>query len=123
VATVGPADPDVAWQRYAEIGRWPSWAPPIRRVEASAERLAPGVTGVVHGPAGLRAFFAVLSVDAPSRAWSWTVRSGPLRMALEHGVLSAPGGGCVATLTVDGPAPAALVYPELARVALHRLVS
>jgi hypothetical protein len=123
VATVGPVAPDEAWLRYAEIGRWPSWAPPIRHVEASAEWLAPGVTGVVHGPAGLRVSFAVLSVDEAAGTWSWTVRSGPLRMTLEHGVLSAPGGGSVATLTVDAPAPAALVYPELARVALHRLVS
>ena len=123
MATVGPADPDQAWLRYAEIGRWPSWAPPIRHVEASAERLAAGVTGVVHGPAGLRVSFVVLAVDEAARTWSWSVRSGPLRMDLEHGVLPAPSGGSVATLTVDGPIPAALVYPDLARVALHRLVS
>ena len=123
MATVGPADPDQAWLRYAEIGRWPSWAPPIRHVEASAERLAAGVTGVVHGPAGLRVSFVVLAVNEAARTWSWSVRSGPLRMELEHAVLPAPGGGSVATLTVDGPIPAALVYPDLARVALHRLVS
>ena len=123
MATVGRVDPDQAWLRYAEIARWPSWAPPIRHVEASAERLAAAVTGVVHGPAGLRVSFVVLAVDEAARTWSWNVRSGPLQMALEHAVLPAPGGGSVATLTVDGPLPAALVYPDLARVALHRLVS
>jgi hypothetical protein len=123
VATVGRVAPHEAWERYAVIARWPSWAPPILAVEASAEQLRAGVTGVVHGPAGLRVSFVVDRVDEAARAWSWRVRSGPLRMALWHEVLPTTDGGTVATLTVQGPWPAALVYPELARVALARLVS
>jgi hypothetical protein len=114
---------DEAWDRYAVVARWPSWAPPIRRVEASAPRLAPGLTGVVHGPLGLRVLFEVVAVDEVARTWSWRVRSGPLRLALEHAVLPRPGGGSATTLTVEGPAFAVLTYPELARVALSRLVS
>jgi hypothetical protein len=122
VAVAGDADADVAWERYVVVDRWPTWAPPIRHVEASAARLQPGLTGVVHGPVGIRVSFQVDQVDEPTRTWSWRVRSGPVRMSLRHAVLSRAEGGSVATLTVDGPPWAALVYPELARVALSRLV-
>lgn len=120
VGTVAAAD---AWERYAVVSRWPSWAPPISRVTASADRLQPGMTGVVIGPLGLRVEFVVDTVDESARRWTWRVRSGPLRLALEHEVLASPTGGCTATLTVDGPAVAVLLYPEVARVALRRLVS
>lgn len=123
VAAAGPADPAQAWDRYAVIDRWPSWAPPIQRVEASAERLAPGVTGVVHGPLGVRVRFTVEQVDDLLRTWTWRVRSGPVRMTLRHEVLATADGGSATTLTVDGPAWVVLLYPEIARVALARLVS
>jgi hypothetical protein len=123
VAAVGPAAADEAWERYAVVERWPSWAPPIQRVEASASRLEPGMTGVVHGPLGLRVTFEVETVDEPERTWTWRVRSGPLRMRLEHAVLPTATGGSATTLTVEGPAAVALLYPEVARIALTRLVS
>jgi hypothetical protein len=122
VAVVGPVDVAEAWERYAVISRWPTWAPPILRVEASAPRLAAGVSGVVHGPLGLRVSFTVEAVDEQARSWSWAVRSGPVRMRLVHQVLATAEGGTAATLTVIGPAPLALLYPDLARVALARLV-
>jgi len=123
VATVGPVAADEAWERYAVVARWPSWAPPIQRVEASAARLEPGLTGVVHGPLGLRVTFEVETVDEAARTWTWRVRSGPIRMRLEHAVLATATGGSAATLVVEGPAAVVLLYPEVARIALTRLVS
>ena len=138
VAEVGSLDPDTAWERYAVLAAWSSWAPPIMGVTATAERLAPGISGQVHGPLGLRIPFEVLAVDEDARTWSWRVAVGPATAVLHHAVLAGPGdtgggdgpvsgagsgSGSVATLTVDGPVPVALVYPDLARVALHRLVS
>jgi len=123
VASVGPVGADEAWERYAVVARWPTWAPPIQRVEASGDRIEAGMTGVVHGPLGLRVSFVVESVDEVARTWTWRVRSGPLRMTLVHQVLATAEGGSATTLTVDGPFPAALVYPEVARLALSRLVS
>lgn len=122
VAVTGPASPESAWERYAVIDRWSTWAPPIRHVESSAERIAPGVTGVVHGVGGLRVLFEIESVDELARRWTWRVRLGPLRVWFDHAVLDGPAGGSVATLAVDGPPPVVLVYPELARLALSRLV-
>ncbi|MCW2802335.1 MAG: hypothetical protein QOF52_2899 [Propionibacteriaceae bacterium] len=122
IAVVGPVRADHAWERYAEIDGWPSWAPPIRSVDATARRIAAGVSGVVHGPAGVRILFLIDSVDEAARSWTWRVRLGPLRMRLIHSVRAGVEGGCVATLTVEGPAPLALLYPELAKVALQRLV-
>ncbi len=122
VAAAGSVVPEVAWERYAELGQWSGWARPIRRVDASAARLEVGLTGVVHGPAGLRVSFVVEAVDERARTWTWRVRSGPITLTLRHEVLATVGGGTAATLTVTGPAPIVLVYPEVARVALSRLV-
>jgi hypothetical protein len=121
IRVAGPLAPDDAWERYADVSLWSSWAPPIRRVEASGKRLAPGLTGLVHGPA-VRVAFVVESVDAAARTWTWRVALGPLRLMLDHAVQAAPGGGSVAALTVTGPAPIALAYSQVARIALHRLV-
>lgn len=122
VAAAGDVSPDVAWERYAVIARWPSWALPIRRVEASSSRLGPGVTGVVYGPAGVRITFVVEAVDEVRRTWSWRVRCGPVTMTLWHEILNTSAGGTAATVTVSGAAPVVLLYPEVARVALSRLV-
>lgn len=122
VAVVGPVSPDEAWDRYAVIARWPRWAPPIRAVQASAPRLAVGVTGLIRGPGRLPVHFVVDRVDEEARTWTWRVRSGLVRMTLTHEVLATATGGTAATLTVEAPAPLALVYPELAKAALRRLV-
>jgi hypothetical protein len=118
----GPASPAAAWERYAELGRWTEWAPQINSVAASAERIAPGVTGRVVGPVGVSATFVVDAVDEAARRWSWTVRRGPLRLRLQHGVRERPS-GCTTWLTIDAPLPVALGYAPLARFALGRLVA
>ncbi|HYP44798.1 MAG TPA: SRPBCC family protein [Propionibacteriaceae bacterium] len=121
VAVVGPASPEEAWERYAVITRWPEWAPPIRAVEATAPRLAVGVTGLVLGPGRMPIRFLVDRVDEDARSWTWRVRSGPFRMTLTHD-LATTQSGTAATLTVDAATPLALLYPQLAKVALRRLV-
>lgn len=119
----GSADPAVAWERYAETGRWADWAPQIRRVESSADRIAPGVTGRVHGPLpGVYIDFVVDDVDEAARRWSWTVRRGPLTLRLEHGVRGRAG-GATTSLRVDGPVPIVLAYAPIAHLALRRLVA
>ncbi len=100
-------------------------------VGAGAQRLAPGLTGTVLGPVGVRVRFRVDEVDAAARRWSWTVRpAGPLRaltldrvrLRLVHGVVARPGGGSITTLDVHGPLPVVASYAPLALVALRRLV-
>lgn len=113
----GDATAATIWERYATIARWRTWAPHIRRVEASAERIAPGLTGTVHGPVGLRVRFRIDAVDEP-RSWSWTARLGPVRLALDHGV-ELDGR---TTLRMRGLAPVILGYAPIARWALARLV-
>ncbi|MBA8792752.1 hypothetical protein FHX74_000346 [Friedmanniella endophytica] len=122
VAAAGEAAPDEVWRRYVELSRWPSWAPPIQTVEADGGRLRPGLTGLVHGPAGLRVPFEVLSFDAVARTWRWRVRFGPTSVVMAHEVLPRPGGGTVATLALEG-APWWSAYLPAARVALGRLVA
>ncbi len=120
----GPAPVGEVWQRYAVISAWRTWSPPIRTVEATAPRIAPGVTGIVRGVAGAFVTFRIESVDEDAHTWTWRVGVGPLTALLEHGVRLADGdSGSVATLTVDAIAPIALGYPEVARFALHRLVA
>ena len=113
----GPIGPDEVWERYAVPARWSQWAPQITGVEPSAPRLAPGVTGRVRGPLGVRVRFTVTEVDEAARTWAWLARLGPLRLALRHGV--EPDGST--WLTVRGPAPVVLPYLPVAHIALRCL--
>ena len=117
----GPADPETAWGRYRQPQGWARWAPQISRVEASAERIAPGVTGRVYGPLWVSVDFEIERVDEGARSWTWRVHRGPITLRLHHAV--APrGSGSRASLGIEGPLPLILGYAPLARFALSRLV-
>jgi hypothetical protein len=99
------------WADYAVIARWPTWSPQLTSVDASAERIATGVTGVVRsGP--LRLPFTITAVDEDAMTWTWRV----LGIPMHHGVRATPT-GCLTTF--EGPLP----YLPVARIALRRLVS
>lgn len=117
----GPAAAAEVWERYAVPARWPQWAPQVTAVRAGAARIAPGVTGRVHGPLGVRVDFVITEVDERRRTWAWRVRFGPLRLQLSHGVEPDPAGSTT-WLTMRGPALLVAVYLPVARLALHRLV-
>jgi hypothetical protein len=126
VRVTGPLPPARAWERYAVPARWAGWAPQIRGVTASGDRIAPGVTGQVRGPLGVRVAFVVTDVDEQRRTWAWTVtagagRCGPVRMHLRHGVEPDPRGAAT-WLVIRGPAAVVAAYLPVARVALGRLV-
>lgn len=118
----GPVPPAQVWARYADPARWAGWAPQIRLVETAALRIAPGVTGIVHGPFGVRVGFVVTEVDEAMRTWAWDVTLGPIALHLRHGVDAHPGGSAT-WLTVRGPALVLAGYLPIARIALHRLVT
>jgi hypothetical protein len=122
VQAVGPAAPEVAWRRYAEIALWPTWSPQIVRVETGAERITPGATGVVHAVGGLRLPFTITAVNALTRTWSWVVRLGPVALTLNHEVRPHPRGSRTA-LSMEGPDALLLGYTPLAWWALRRLVA
>ena len=117
----GPSPPDEVWTRYSTPSLWSSWAPQIRSV-SYARLFAPGLRGTVHGPWPTRIPFEIRSVDVTARTWSWQVGVGPLRVLMEHGV-DASGTGSRAWVRIHLPAPLALPYAPLARLALKRLVS
>lgn len=117
----GDAAVGTAWERYVDFALWSTWSPQISSVDADAARIAPGVTGRVHGPLGVHVDFVVDAVDELARTWAWTVRWGLIRMVLVHGVATR-GAGCSTSLRVTGPAPVVLGYAPLARLALGRLV-
>ncbi|WP_432080737.1 SRPBCC family protein [Streptomyces sp. WAC 04229] len=117
----GPCDADTAWQRYACLDEWASWAPHIKRVRADGRSLVTGLSGTVESVAHVTVPFEVEMVDHSKRVWTWQVRIGPLRMALRHDV-QAHGGGSRAGLTMHGPSPVLAAYAPLARLALRRLV-
>ena len=71
---------------------------------------------------GLVAVFRIDTVDHDAHTWSWSVRSGPLRLALDHGV-HADGDGSRAWLVTHALWPVAAGYAPLARWALQRLVT
>ncbi len=122
VTASGPEDPATAWERYASLAAWPEWAGHIASVDADGERLRPGLRGTVSGPLGLGVRFVVREVDEAARTWSWDVRTGPVRLRLDHDVAARAGGGTTTGLDLEGPAPVVLGYAPVARLALARLV-
>src|SRR3712207_2073743 len=123
ISVEGPRAADDVWDRYVRPRRWPEWSPQIRSVDYSRERLAPGTSGVVHGPAGLRARFHILDArdSGPVRSWSWMVSAAGVRLTLRHTV-EAAAAGTRARLTIEGFAPAVAGYLLAAWWALKRLV-
>ena len=121
VEASGTASPGTVWRRYSRASEWPSWAPQIRRVSGAGDPVAPGDRGWVHGPVFLRVPFTILDVDPDDRRWRWRVGVGPAAIEMEHGVDPTPGGSR-AWVRIGVPAPLALPYAPLARVALGRLV-
>jgi len=113
----GPASKYEIWARCRDPRRWPEWAPHIREVIAEGP-LQPGLEGEVVGLLGVHARFEVLEVDVERGRWTWVVRSGAVRVRIEHEV-----GEGRAGLVLSGPAPAVVAYAPLARAALGRLVS
>ncbi|MDF8266152.1 SRPBCC family protein [Luteipulveratus flavus] len=122
VSVEGSAAPAQVWERYADIGRWTSWAPHIRAVEPSAPRLAPGVRGVVRSVPPVSARFVVDTVQEPERRWTWTVRAYGATLHLEHRVEEVPA-GTRATVVVRAPAVLAYPYRPVMAYALGRLVA
>lgn len=123
VAAGGPLDADAVWARYTAPAAWPGWAPHLRSVDYPHDVVRPGTAGRVTGVGGLVAVFRIDTVDEDERTWSWSVRSGPLRLRLEHGVQDDGATGSTAWVRVHGPRPVVLVYAPLARWSLGRLVT
>ena len=131
VSATGDLPPEHAWARYTQPRRWPEWAPQVREVDYPHEVVRAGTHGRVRGPGGLVAVFTVDAVDPAARTWSWSVRSGPLRVSFDHGVEpvggaggpGAAGGGSTAWAVVRGPWPVVVGYVPVARWALGRLVA
>jgi hypothetical protein len=121
LTATGALHAQAVWERYAVLSEWPSWSPQIRYVECAEDRLAPGLTGRVHGWFGVTADFEVLGVDEVRWTWSLRARSGPVTLTLHHAVLPVAE-DIQATLEINGPAFAVLLYAPLAEVALRRLV-
>lgn len=123
VRASGLAPVETAWERYADLAAWPGWAGHIASVQADGDRLRDGLRGRVSGPLGVGVDFVVTAVDPAARTWSWAVRTGPVRLRLDHDLAERPGGGTTAGLVIDGPAPVVLGYAPVARIALRRLVA
>jgi hypothetical protein len=117
---------DEVWQRYTEPVWWPHWAPHIREVDYPEAVVTPGTTGRVTGVGGVVALFRIDAVDDIARTWSWSVRSGPLRLSFDHGVDTAEqstGHVSTAWLVTHALWPVALGYAPVARYSLGRLVT
>ena len=128
LSATGALDPEAVWERYTQPVWWPLWAPHLREVDYPDAVVRPGTTGRVTGVGGVVAVFRVDAVDHDARRWTWSVRSGPLRLSFDHGVDAAePGighpGGSTAWLVTRALWPVAVGYAPVARIALGRLVT
>lgn len=123
IAVVGPAAPDLVWDRYIHPERWAEWSPQIRGIDSADSPVRTGSRGRVHGACGLGIDFDVLDVDHEKRCWEWrVVLLGGIRLTLGHAV-EEWGSGTRTTLDISGPAPIVLGYAPVAYLALTRLVT
>ena len=129
ISATGACPADAAWERYADLDRWPDWAPQISGVavtvpagDGPSRRIAPGMRGTVRAVGLLHVAFEVLEVDEVARTWSWRVRVGPVRLHLDHGVEATAAGGTRTWLRTTGPAAVVAPYTPVALIALHSLV-
>ncbi len=122
VEVTGPARPATAWERYADLTLWPTWAPQIRSVDADGPRLGLGRSGSVHVVGGLRVPFVVTAVDERRLTWSWIARLGPVSLTLHHDLRGHPD-GTTAGLVLEGPSLLVVAYGPLTRAPLARLLS
>jgi hypothetical protein len=128
LSATGALPVDEVWERYTRPVWWSHWAPHIRAVDCPDAVVRTGTTGRVTGVGGVVAVFHVDAVDDVARTWSWSVRSGPLRVSFDHGVDPSPDdagqpGGSRAWLVTHAPWPVALGYAPVARLSLGRLVA
>ncbi len=128
LSATGCPSPEEVWARYTRPELWPTWSPYLREVDYPDAVVRPGTTGRVTGVGGVVAVFRIDAVDHAARTWSWSVRSGPLRVSLDHGVVPAgPGsghvGGSRAWLVMHALWPVAVGYAPFARLSLGRLVA
>ncbi len=122
----GALSVDEVWERYTHPVWWPHWSPHIRAVDYPHAVVTPGTTGRVTGVGGVVAVFRIDDVDHEAHRWSWSVRSGPLRLSLDHGLDEAPRGSThlsTAWLVTHALWPVAVGYAPLARYSLGRLVT
>ena len=119
----GPVGPAEVWDRYLYPARWAEWSPQIKETEASAVRIAQGVSGRVRDPLGTSLPFVVDEVAEDERRWAWQVTVGPTRLGLVHWVSPGPDGGTTAGLRISRFTLLVLGYAPLALLALKRLVT
>lgn len=113
------------WERYAVFACWAQWSPQIVGVDTDAERIAPGLKGVVRAPFGVRLPFQVLAVDEATHTWRWRVGPAALQIVLTHTV-TPDGDGSLTTLDLAAPLPVhplLAAYAPLGQAALDRLVT
>ncbi|RNE48493.1 SRPBCC family protein [Corynebacterium alimapuense] len=126
VEVSGPASPDLAWERYFYPAQWSRWAPHISGVTSSTSTLQPGTHGTVTALGIIRAHFEVVSVNAPSLSWSWTVQLGFSKLVLDHYLSSQPhdhaDSGTLARIELAGPWLVLVAYRPLMRMAMGRLL-
>jgi len=75
---------ELAWQRLAEVERWPEWAPHITKVTlVPAGPLGPSSRGALHLRLFGRNTFR-MSVWDPPRRWEWIGELPGVRVHYDH---------------------------------------
>ena len=121
ISATGDRPLDDAWDHYVRPALWSTWAPQIRGVSCADDVIVAGSRGVVRGPLVVRVPFVVESVDHEGHRWTWRAGFGPLGVRMDHGV-EETSNGVRAWARLHLPAPIAMPYAPIARLALRRLV-
>ena len=111
VTVVAPAAPELTWERWSDVARWPEWNPHCAAASLDGP-LAPGTRldlKLLH-PGG-RAFYTrpVLTVVEPGHRLEWEARGLGLRAAVRTAFAPEPDGTRV-TLEAEATGAMAFAY-------------
>ena len=111
VTVVAPAAPELTWERWSDVARWPEWNPHCAAASLDGP-LAPGTRldlTLVH-PSGRRFYTRpVVTVVEEGRRLEWEARGLGLRAAVRTAFTPEPDGTRV-TLEADATGAMAFAY-------------
>ena len=95
------AAPDVVWDVYTDVARWPEWTASVTTAEVSPEPpLAVGHRATIKQPRFPRVAWTVTRLE-PGRSWEWANRSLGANTTADHRLTPVDGGLTRVDLSID----------------------
>ena len=114
------ASPDVVWDVFSDVERWPEWTASVTRLVAlDGPGLAVGKRFEIKQPRMPKLVWEVTDVS-PGAGWTWAQRSPGGETAARHDVIPAPDGRTRVQQQIDQRGPIGVLVGVLMRKMTRR---